>query len=202
MPPVALPHTLLNVPGLPPTPWTPDISWLCFSSSWYWDLVGVGHREGGAVRWGVSPEHLPCPGPVWPSPWPLLSFSAFPLPPQAHQLSQHTLSLQRSRGPNCPSKMRLPAARCSPRCKIHSLVTGIQPNQRPIPCTRRHTFPWTRKSGITPPPRRAPGAPAPSPFFSRLRSLTNLHSVKAQISRLWSPAPSEPRILRSQPALS
>lgn len=42
------------------------------------------------MRWGVSPKHLSCPGPVWPSPCPLLSLSALPLPPQAHQLSTHS----------------------------------------------------------------------------------------------------------------
>lgn len=42
------------------------------------------------MRWRVNPKHLPCPGPVWPSPCPLLSLPAFPSPTGLPALSTHS----------------------------------------------------------------------------------------------------------------
>uniref|UniRef100_A0A5F7ZVY2 Apolipoprotein C-II n=1 Tax=Macaca mulatta TaxID=9544 RepID=A0A5F7ZVY2_MACMU len=59
----------LNVPGLP-TPWAHDSSWLCVSSSWYWDSVSGEANELQASSQLRPFLPLPLPSPLIPASFP------------------------------------------------------------------------------------------------------------------------------------
>lgn len=119
------------VPGLL-TPWAPDTSWLCFSSSWYWDSVSVLSRGDRSARRGMSPRHLPSPVPVWPCP--LLSFPAHSPPAAGPSALPNPLSPCRGpREPGSPARRGHQPLAALPDARVTLWLLGFSQSSCPHP---------------------------------------------------------------------